>query len=165
MIATVAAAHGIFVREDRDLSGPFGQSEGFEFLERFLRNPQKGEDPLVVQGDLVQRGPRKGFKRSYDSGIRLLRHYAPSAFMTYMGRFQQERDFRKGFKRSYEQGIRLRQHNTPSAFMTHLRQLHQRDGIASWVALVGLCHGLFVDEYRETEAEEAFALLRDFLPE
>jgi len=128
MIATIAAAHGIFVREDRDLYGPFEQSEGFEFLERFLRSPQKGEDPPVVQGDLVQR------------------------------------DFRKGFKRSYELGIHLRQHYAPSAFMTCMRQLHQEGGIASWVALVGLCHGLFVDEYREAEAEEAFALLRDLLP-
>ena len=36
--------------------------------------------------------------------------------------------------------------------------------MASWVALVGLCHGLFFEEYREADAEEAFSFLSELLP-
>ena len=127
-IATIAAAHGIFVQEERDLYGPFEQSQGFEFLERFLNAPQTGGSAPAVQGEFVHK------------------------------------DFREGFKRSYELGILLRQCRSSAAFMAYMRQLGKERSIASWVALVGLCHGLFFEEYREAEAEEAFALLRHLLP-
>ncbi|MBI3801863.1 MAG: glycosyltransferase family 2 protein [Deltaproteobacteria bacterium] len=90
MIAIIAAAHGIFVQDDRDLSGPFEQSAGFAFLERFLSNPQKDEAPPVVASDLGQRDFTKGFKRSYALGIQLRQHDSSSAFRTCMRQFQQE---------------------------------------------------------------------------
>ena len=127
-IARVAAAHGIFVQEERDLYGPFEQSQGLEFLERFLNTPQTGDSAPSVQGELVHK------------------------------------DFKEGFKRSYELGILLRQCRSSAAFMAYMRQLGKERSIASWVALVGLCHGLFFEEYREAEAEAAFALLRHLLP-
>lgn len=127
-IAAIAAAHGIFINGQHDLHGPLTQSEEFELLERFLMTPEKGEDPPALPENLLRRNLGNGFKRSYQLGIQLRRHYALSTFMTRM------------------------------------RQLQQRHSIASWVALVGLCHGLFVDEYDDAEAEEAFALLRDLLP-
>jgi hypothetical protein len=129
IIATIAAAHGIFVRADQDLYGPFEQSHGFEFLERFLNAPQTGGNTPVVQGELAQK------------------------------------DSREGFKRSYEFGILLRQCGSSPAFMACMRQLAQERSVASWVALVGLCHGLFFEEYCDAEAEAAFALLRHLLPE
>jgi hypothetical protein len=48
--------------------------------------------------------------------------------------------------------------------VSQLRRLRQRGGVAPWAAMVGLCHGLFVDEYREADAEKAFAALADLLP-
>jgi hypothetical protein len=127
-IATIAAAHGIFVREERDLYGPFEQSEGFGFLERFLNAPETNGHAPAVHGELVQK------------------------------------DLREGFKRSYHLGILLRRCDNSSTFMAYMRELGQERSIAAWVALVGLCHGLFFEEYREAEAEEAFALLLHLLP-
>jgi hypothetical protein len=66
--------------------------------------------------------------------------------------------------RSYELGTQLRRNYAPSTFMTHMRRLHQDHGMASWAALVALCHGLFIEKYDATEAREAFAMLRDLLP-
>ena len=73
-------------------------------------------------------------------------------------------DLRNTFKRSLGLGILLRRQHAASTFTKLLRQLHQGSSIVSCVALVGLCHGLFLDEYRETEAEEAFSLLTALLP-
>jgi hypothetical protein len=127
-IAAIAAAHGIFIEEKQDLHGPPVQSEESEFLERFLRTAEQNAGSAVPVEEPLGASLRKGFKRSYELGIHLRRHYAPSMFMTRM------------------------------------RQLQQGHGIASWIALVGLCHGLFVDEYDEAEAKEAFAKVRDLLP-
>lgn len=127
-IAAIAAAHGIFVKEERDLQGPYTRNEEVAFLEQFLKAQEADEDVSTVLGDLVHR------------------------------------DWREGFTRSYELGIRLRRHQTPSVFKTCMKQLGQEGSIASWVALVGMCHGLFVDKYYATEAEGAFVLLRDLLP-
>jgi hypothetical protein len=126
-IAAIAAAHGIFVKEDRDFHGPSARSEEFDFLERFLHAPALAKAAPVVQGDLRQR------------------------------------DLSQGFKRAYALGIRLRRQQAPAAFIACMRRLQRTDDIASWVALVGLCQGLFVDEYREAEAAEALALLGGLL--
>jgi glycosyltransferase involved in cell wall biosynthesis len=127
-IAAIAAAHGVFTKEIRDLHGPCVRSEEFEFLERFLLAPEEGENATALPEKLLRGNLEKGFKRFYELGIQLRRHYAPSTFKTQMRRRQ------------------------------------QGHGIASWVALVGLCHGLFVDAYDDAEAAEAFALLKDLLP-
>ena len=70
----------------------------------------------------------------------------------------------KAFKRSYELGIQLRKSYAPSQFAIQMQRLQQKHSIASWVALVGMCHGLFFDRYDEAEAEEGFTLLKDLLP-
>jgi len=126
-IAAIAAAHGVFIEEKQDLHGPPARTEEFEFLERFLKTAEESTGPAVLVEEPLWASLRKRFKRSYELGIQLRRHYAPSMFMTRM------------------------------------RQLQQGHGIASWVALVALCHGLFVDEYYEAEAKEAFAKVRDLL--
>jgi len=128
LFAIVAAAHGIFVKENRDLYGPFEHSEGFEFLEQFL-NDAKASPALPA---------------------------IPDGWM--------QRDFRKGFKQAYAGGIQLRWQQAPSTFMAYVKRLGQEESIAAWVTLVGLCHGLFMDAYHETEAEAAFAQLHDLLP-
>jgi hypothetical protein len=127
-IATIAAAHGIFIREKRDLHGPLTRSEDFEFLERFLMTRESADHSPLEAEDLLRGSLRKQFKRSYQLGSQLRRHHALFTFKN------------------------------------RLLQLRQRRGIASWVALVGLCHGLFVDAYNDAEADEAFYLLRDLLP-
>jgi hypothetical protein len=73
-------------------------------------------------------------------------------------------DLRNAFKRSLELGTLLRRHHAGATFQKLLRELHQESSIVSWVALVGLCHGLFLDKYREADAEEAFCLLTAILP-
>ena len=74
-------------------------------------------------------------------------------------------DLRSAFKRSLGLGTLLRRHHAAATFKKLLRQLHEQSTIVSWVALVGLCHGLFLDEYREADAEEAFSLLTAVLPQ
>jgi len=74
-------------------------------------------------------------------------------------------DLRNAFKRSLGLGTLLRRHHAAATFKKLLRQLHEQSSIVSWVALVGLCHGLFLDEYREADAEEAFSLLTAVLPQ
>jgi hypothetical protein len=73
-------------------------------------------------------------------------------------------NLRKHFTRYYQRGIELRRSYAPCTFIAQMRRLHRGHGITSWVALVALCHGLFVDKYNETEAKEAFAMLSDLLP-
>jgi hypothetical protein len=124
-IARIAAAHGIFVTEKRDMHEPVARSEEFEFLERVLSVPSVATDVRGAQADLAPEDPRTRFKVFYALGIRLRRQ--------------------------------------PAAFNTHLRELQHETDLASWVALVSLCHGLFVKEYDDAEAEEGFGLLSDLL--
>lgn len=128
IIATIASAHGIFVREARDLHGPPARSDDFERLERFLGARDGPADPTSIEDCLA-------------SG-----------------------DLGAGFKRAYALGIRLHRRQAPTAFRETVERLGREDGIGAWVATVGLCHGLFADEYREADAEEAFALLAELLP-
>jgi hypothetical protein len=127
LIATIAAAHGIFVTTARDIHEPDVHNEEFECLSRFFTSQEVAKDASVVQGTLGQG------------------------------------DLQEGFKRAYALGIQLRQQQAPATFTSYIRQLQQADDTHSWVALIGLCQGLFVDEYREAEAEQALALLREFL--
>lgn len=73
-------------------------------------------------------------------------------------------DLMQEFKRAYRLGIRLRRQQARSAFTRYMKQLQDQQSISAWVALVGLCHGLFVDDYAEAGAQAAFALLQDLLP-
>jgi hypothetical protein len=73
-------------------------------------------------------------------------------------------DLRATFQRSYQLGLRLRRHQAAQAFLKNLHWLCEKDGVAGWVSLVGLCHGLLIDDER-AEFEADFALLRELLPE
>ena len=127
-IATIGAAHGIFIKEKRDLHGPLMQSDEFEFLQRFLMTGEENRVERFLPENLLRGNLQKVFARFYKLGIQLRRSYVP---------------------------LRL---------ATQIRHLQKRHSIASWVALVGVCHGLFFDRYDEAEAEEAFVLLKDLLP-
>jgi glycosyltransferase involved in cell wall biosynthesis len=127
-IATIGAAHGIFIKEKRDLHGPLMQSDEFEFLERFLITGEESRVERFLPENLL-RG-----------------------------------NLKKVFKKFYELGIQLRGSSAPLRFAAQMRHLQEGHSIASWVALVGVCHGLFFEGYDEAEAEEAFALLKDLLP-
>jgi hypothetical protein len=74
-------------------------------------------------------------------------------------------DLRNGFKRSFEAGVGLRRRWAPATFKDVARRLHQQATLPSWVAFVGLCHGLFFEEYREADAEEEFTILSEMLPD
>lgn len=73
-------------------------------------------------------------------------------------------DLAEGFDRFYEHGIRFRRRHRPATFTRTLQHLLQDGSLAASVALVGLCHGLFFDEYREAEAAAAFTSLAELLP-
>ncbi len=73
-------------------------------------------------------------------------------------------DLAEGFDRFYERGIRFRRQQRPESFTRALQQLLQDGSLAACVALVGLCRGLFSDEYREAEAAAAFTSLAELLP-
>jgi hypothetical protein len=45
-----------------------------------------------------------------------------------------------------------------------MKELQRRTDVGSWVALVGVCHGLFEERYDEARAEEEFGLLGQLLP-
>jgi hypothetical protein len=127
-IATIAAAHGIFLQERQDLHGPPARNGESEFLEAFLKHAGETEQTPDAAEKLALRNLGKGFKRSYQLGGELRRRCAPASFIG------------------------------------HMRRLQQGYGISSWVALVGLCHGLFAFDYDEAEADKAFGLLKDLLP-
>ncbi len=74
-----------------------------------------------------------------------------------------DHDLRTRFRRAYQQGIACRQRGEASAFLGRLRALETRGGLDSWVAAVGLCHGLFQEHYRQADADEDFASLAEIL--
>ena len=128
-IAIIAAAHGIFLNEERDLYGPFEQSQGFEWIYGFLQNGHVREEARVIDCNL------------------------------------QSGDLKDVFRLWYKLGVDLRRQQDSSAFLKCMSQLREKEDIRAWVSLVGLCHGVFVDQYDEAAAEKAFVLLRDLLPQ
>jgi len=72
---------------------------------------------------------------------------------------------REHFKRAYELGVCSRQRGTSTAFVARLQQLKQCDDVGSWLELVGMCHGLFHEQYSNAEADEAYASLGEILAE
>ena len=74
-------------------------------------------------------------------------------------------DLRERFRRAYEQGVAYRQRAASSAFISRLQSLKPRDDLGSWLSLVGMCHGLFHDEYTNAAADDAYASLAEVLSE
>jgi hypothetical protein len=128
IVAVIGAAHGIFMKGERDLQAPFGENAEIELLQRFLNAPEGSERQPPDARNLVQD------------------------------------DLRAGFERAYELGVRLRCEHAPATFIGCLQDLSSRVGVRPWAALVGLCHGVFAEEYREADAAAAFTVLRDLLP-
>lgn len=71
---------------------------------------------------------------------------------------------RDAWRRGYACGIELYRRQAPGAFVASVNLLADEKGTIAWVALVGLCHGLFVDRLDGAEAERAFASLNQVLP-
>jgi hypothetical protein len=67
------------------------------------------------------------------------------------------------FAASFERGAAMRAQGRRSAFLSELERLRGRDDLASFVALVGLCEGLFRAEVDREEAFALFAFLREIL--
>src|SRR5262245_23707759 len=74
-------------------------------------------------------------------------------------------DLRRRFASAYEWGYRCRLAGAPSAFLARLRQLTRQDTLAAWLALVGMCHGLFHQNGNGAEADESYASLAEILAE
>ena len=74
-------------------------------------------------------------------------------------------DLHARFRRAYELGAHYRQRGASAGFLAQLQQLKQRPDLASWMSLVGMCHGLFDQHHRDTEVDEAYASLAEILAE
>ena len=74
-------------------------------------------------------------------------------------------DLHARFRRAYELGAHYRQRGASAGFLARLQQLKQQPDLASWMSLVGMCHGLFDQQHRDTEVDESYASLAEILPE
>ena len=128
-IALIAAAHGLFRREQRDLLAPYQRTPEFEWLEAFLASRGSDTSAATANAD--------------DTNDSLC----------------------EGFRRAYEQGVAYRQRAASSAFVGRLQSLKPRDDLGSWLTLVGMCHGLFHDDYTDAAADDAYASLAEILAE
>jgi hypothetical protein len=70
---------------------------------------------------------------------------------------------RDRFSRAYEQGVHCRRHGASATFLTRLDQLKRQPGVAAWMTLVGMCHGLFHRDGTGASADQAFASLAEIL--
>jgi hypothetical protein len=71
---------------------------------------------------------------------------------------------RAAWRRAYRCGFELYRRRAPGAFLAALDHLAETDGVSAWVALVGICHGLFADAVDDERVERAWALLNRVLP-
>jgi hypothetical protein len=101
---------------------------------------------------------------SYRLVERFLEHLQENAEAPAMTAGLVQPDPESTFRRSYALGVRLQQPPDPAVFLATLNSLQQAPDVGSWVALLGLCQGLFVDRYREEESAAAFDVLRGLLP-
>jgi hypothetical protein len=67
------------------------------------------------------------------------------------------------FRDAHAFAVACRQRRAPAAFLAHLEQLRRAADPHDWVALVGLCHGVFQDQHSEERAREAYAALVEIL--
>ena len=126
--ATVAAAHGIFLKDEHDLLQPYPRDAESELLQKFLSGTG-----TVLGADAHPEDLTQG-------------------------------DFRVGFKRAYALAIRLRRARAGAAFQSWLEHVRSQRGVAPWLATVGLCHGLFAEQYSEAAADADFTTLLELLP-
>jgi hypothetical protein len=71
---------------------------------------------------------------------------------------------REAWRQGYRYGVDLYRRRTPAELRGALNHLGAEQGTVAWVALVGICHGLFADEFDAAEVERAFTLVNQVLP-
>ena len=72
-------------------------------------------------------------------------------------------DPRQRFRDAYAYGVACRQQRAPAAFVTQLERLKRGADRHDWLALVGLCHGVFQDADSAESARAAYAALAEIL--
>jgi hypothetical protein len=80
-IALIAVAHGLFLREQRDLLAPYQRTPDFALLETFLAAPGGDAGDVVVSTTYAADTLRERFKRSYELGIHSRQRGRSSAFI------------------------------------------------------------------------------------
>lgn len=72
---------------------------------------------------------------------------------------------KKAFKKYYKLGIKLRKENAFPAFKYCMDILNESRDVFTWIAKVGLCHGLFSEDYSEDKTRREYDMLNDLLSE
>lgn len=68
------------------------------------------------------------------------------------------------FREFYKLGVNLRKANSFHAFKFCLDLLNKSSQDFAWIAKVGLCHGLFLEDYSEDVFENDFIMLKELVP-
>ena len=68
------------------------------------------------------------------------------------------------FRRFYELGIGLRKHNSFVALEYYLNRLSESHDIFAWIAKVGLCQGLFSNNFDKAKFKKDYAALKELFP-
>ena len=71
---------------------------------------------------------------------------------------------REAWTLGYQHGMDLYRRRAPSELRDTLAHLGAEESTVAWVALVGICQGLFADEFDAAEVERAFTLVNQVLP-
>lgn len=69
------------------------------------------------------------------------------------------------FRKWYGLGIELHRSGSSSTFRQGMKILNDRNDMISWLAKVGLCHGIFSIEFDEEVFEREYGLLRELVSE
>ena len=70
---------------------------------------------------------------------------------------------RKAFKKYYKLGVELRKENAFPTFKCCMEILNSSHDDFSWIAKVGLCQGLFSEDYSEDKVENEYEILNELL--
>lgn len=81
-IALIAVAHGLFLREERDLLAPYRRTADFALLEAFLAAPGEEACDAAEFTAGTPNSLRERFKRSYELGVRARQRGQSNAFIT-----------------------------------------------------------------------------------
>ncbi len=80
LLAQIAMAHGVFLKEQTDLPRPYPTGEDFRFIEGFLANEGAYDLRKVATLLVPARSPKALFRNCYRLGIDLRKHNAFPAF-------------------------------------------------------------------------------------
>ncbi|HUK40055.1 MAG TPA: glycosyltransferase family A protein [Candidatus Acidoferrales bacterium] len=143
LIAQIALAHGIFIRESGDLLKPYVYDQKFDHLQRFLETSGSPElSPLSSASSM---------DKDISDYRRLLPWFCFNA--------------KKIFKDTYQAGTKFRKANAFAAFKRCLAFLNDSRDPFAWIGKVGLCHGLFFDAYENESFAKDYKLLKELITE